>query len=407
MISAELSLSFNITDQNGYDKSSGRNNNKKGACCPTLPPSLNHWTEMLTAKTHVLSEPDHIFRHADRIAGAEAIGVDTEFVRERTYFPIPGLLQFSDGKEAWLVDPVELKDEPALRTLVATVMDNASMPKILHSVGEDLEIIDMTGASRPCPLFDTQRAAALLGWPLQIRYELLAKALLDIEFPGGLARNDWCRRPLPAAWIAYAANDVIALPRMREILSERLELAGRLHWLNEDCRRIVDRQGQARPSELRIKGAAGLSDAELERLARLARWREAQAQQRDIPRGFVVTDSALLTLARRQRLRDRDFDDLADGRNRIGKRDRAAILEQLEAEPADYQRPAELILLTGEQRARIKALQDRVKNTAEQLGIEPAVIASKRDLTRIVQGMECDWLDGWRGELLGDIRAEL
>ncbi len=357
---------------------------------------------MLKAKTHLLSEPGHISSHCDRIINADAIGVDTEFVRERTYFPIPGLLQFSDGVEAWLVDPVVLKDEPELQTLVATIMQDVSTPKILHSTGEDLEIIDMTGHAQPNPLFDTQRAAALLGWPLQIRYELLARDLLGIEFPGGLARNDWCRRPLPEAWIEYAANDVIALPKMREVLSDKLEKAGRIEWLLEDCRRIVDRQSRERAPEIRIKGAVALSDEELERLARLARWREQQARQRDLPRGFIVSDPALLALARRGAVRDRDFDQLDDGRRRIGKRDQAAIIELLEADPVDYTRPAELQLLTGEQRARIKSMQAEVRAIADELDIEPAVIASKRDLTRLVLGMKCDWMDGWRGDLLAD-----
>jgi len=358
---------------------------------------------MLNPKTHFLSEPSHISLHFDRITSAEALGVDTEFVRERTYFPIPGLLQFSDGVEVWLVDPLAMKEAPELRALVAEVMHDTSTPKILHSTGEDLEIIDMTGGAQPSPLFDTQRAAALLGWPLQIRYELLAKDIVGIEFPGGLARNDWRRRPLPEAWIKYAANDVIALPAMRQILTEKLENAGRLEWLMEDCRRIVDRQSEQRPPELRVKGAAGLSDDELGRLARLARWREAQARQRDLPRGFVVSDAALLALARLGTVRDEDFEPLSEGRHRIGKRDRAAIIDQLNDDPTDYARPAELTLLTADQRSRIKAMQARVKQIAQELDIEPTVIASKRDLTRLTLGIDCDWMNGWRSELLADI----
>src|SRR6056297_321196 len=357
---------------------------------------------MPTSKTTLLSESHHIYEHADKMTSVGAIGVDTEFVRERTYFPRPGLLQFSDGAQAWLVDPVKLEGSAALEDLVAAIMGNAAAAKILHSTGEDLEVIDMVGHAAPAPLFDTQRAAALLGWPLQIRYELLAKDLLGIEFPGGLARNDWCRRPLPEAWIEYAANDVIALPKMREVLSDKLEKAGRIEWLLEDCRRIVDRQSRERAPEIRIKGAVALSDEELERLARLARWREQQARQRDLPRGFIVSDPALLALARRGAVRDRDFDQLDDGRRRIGKRDQAAIIELLEADPVDYTRPAELQLLTGEQRARIKSMQAEVRAIADELDIEPAVIASKRDLTRLVLGMKCDWMDGWRGDLLAD-----
>ena len=358
---------------------------------------------MSTSKPILLSESHHISEHADRMTSVDAIGVDTEFVRERTYFPRPGLLQFSDGEQAWLVDPVTLEGSPALESLVAAIMSNADASKILHSTGEDLEVIDMVGHAEPSPLFDTQRAAALLGWPLQIRYELLARDLLGVEFPGGLGRNDWRRRPLPEAWIEYAANDVIALPRMREVLSEKLERAGRLEWLLEDCRRILQRQHQDSDPVLRIKGAAGLSDEELERLARLARWREEQARNRDIPRGFVIADPVVLQLARRTTTRQQDFDQFEGGRQRVGKRDRAAIMELLQAGPGNYQRPPELELLTNEQRARIKEMQGQVKQIAEELGIEPTVIASKRDLTRKAQGMDCDWLDGWRGELLRNL----
>ena len=332
-----------------------------------------------------------------------AIGVDTEFVRERTYFPRPGLLQFSDGEQVWLVDPVTLEGSPALASLVGAIMSNAHACKILHSTGEDLEVIDMVGHAEPSPLFDTQRAAALLGWPLQIRYELLARDLLDIEFPGGLGRNDWRRRPLPDAWIEYAANDVIALPRMREVLSEKLTRAGRLGWLVEDCRRILQRQHQVSDPVLRVKGAAGLSDEELERLARLVHWREEQARGRDIPRGFVIADPVVLQLARRKTPRQQDFDQFEGGRQRVGRRDQAAIMALLQAGPGDYQRPPELEVLTNEQRARIKEMQGRVKQIADELEVEPAVLASKRDLTRKVQGVDCDWLDGWRGELLNDL----
>lgn len=355
-------------------------------------------------ETHLLSEPHHISAHGGRIISADAIGVDTEFVRERTYFPRPGLLQFSDGEQSWLVDPVALKDAAELKELIAAIMNNKTADKILHSTGEDLEIIDMVGGAEPAPLFDTQRAAALLGWPLQIRYELLAKDLLDVDFPGGLGRNDWCRRPLPPAWIEYAANDVIALPGMREKLAEKLEQAGRTAWMLEDCRRILKRQAQAGDPVLRIKGAGRLSDEALDRLATLARWREQQARNRDIPRGFVVSDPGLLALARKDQVREQDFEQLGDARQRIGKRDRATIIALLQAGPANYRRPPELNSLTVEEQARIKELQARVRSVAEELDVEPALIASRRDLTRKVQGVDCEWLDGWRGDLLPDIQ---
>jgi len=358
---------------------------------------------MLSTQMHLLSEPHHVWHHAERILQTGLLGVDTEFVRERTYFPRPGLLQFSDGKQAWLVDPVALAGQRCLQSLVSEIMTSDGITKILHSTGEDLEILDLIGQAQPNPLFDTQRAAALLGWPLQIRYELLANELLGAEFPGGLGRNDWCRRPLPNAWLEYAANDVIALPDMHDALSERLLRLERLAWLIEDCRRIVERSNDAIDPLVRIKGAARLSDLELERLDRLSQWRETQARRRDLPRGFVAADPVLLELARMESPDEKALNRLATGRQRLGKQDRAAIVEVLQQAPRDFSRPPELAPLTREQSARIKALQVRVRGVADELGIEPAVLASRRDLTRRVQGLPCPWLDGWRGELLGPL----
>lgn len=355
---------------------------------------------MPSTQHRLLSDPDHVSRHADKILNARSLGVDTEFVRERTYFPRPGLFQFSDGHEVWLVDPVALAGHACLQALISEVMGNSGATKILHSTGEDLEVIDLVGQAQPDPLFDTQRAAALLGWPLQIRYELLAGALLGVEFPGGLGRNDWCRRPLPEAWLEYAANDVVALPDMREALADRLEHAGRLQWLQEDCRRILERSNDETDPVVRIKGAAGLSDVDLEHLDRLARWRETQARRRDLPRGFVVADPVLLELARMESPDEGALKHLFTGTQRLGRRDRADILEVLQAGSREFRRPPELTPLTREQRAEIKAMQSRVRNVAEALGVEPAVIASRRDLTRRVLGLPCPWLNGWRGELL-------
>jgi len=354
---------------------------------------------------HLIREAGQLDSHAKGILSTPAVGIDTEFVRERTYLPRPGLVQLSDGRRVWLIDPVELGDRREVRSRLWGLMARADSTKVLHSTGEDLEVLELLCAGRPRPLFDTQLAAALLGWPLQVRYEVLAHDLLDAEFPGGLGRNDWCRRPLPPAWIEYAANDVIALPAMHERLAGRLEAAGRAEWHREDCQRLVDGFGAQTEPLLRIKGAASLDDEALERLARLAEWRERQARKRNLPRGFVVPDPALVALAAMPRHGDSGPalpEALRHGR---GARHRDALLELHRDEPQPFRRPPELVPLSPQQRARIKTLQGRVRAIAEELGIEPAVLASKRELTRHVQGARCDWLEGWRGGILADALA--
>ncbi|MDT8410750.1 MAG: ribonuclease D [Wenzhouxiangellaceae bacterium] len=351
--------------------------------------------------THHLCDSDHIEEHASQILSSDCLGVDTEFVRERTFFPIPGLIQISNGEQVWLLDPVALHGEPAMAKFLTSLMNRGSTQKILHSAAEDFEVIDLLCATLPVSLFDTQIAAAMLGWPLQLRYETLAQELLGVEFPGGLGRNNWLRRPLPEAWVEYASNDVIALPAMRDELTARLQKAGRLAWFEQECRSLIARYGvQADPAG-RINGAARLDDAGLARLSRLALWRDQQARKRDLPRSFVVTDAALLNLAQNPPRQPQGLDGMKDISPGLARKHGAELIEILNAPAGSYARPALLELLSAKQRERIKKLQQQVREAAEGLGVEPALIASKRDLTRWVQGAPSIDMDGWRREVLG------
>ena len=339
-----------------------------------------------------------INKAASICAERHTIGLDTEFVRERTFHARPGLIQISDGRQVWLLDAVEVPSSPALGELLAA----SDSVKVLHSVGEDLEILHAVGGRWPAPLFDTQVAAALLGLPLQLRYEHLVKAALGVELAGGKARNDWCRRPLPAELLHYAAEDVIWLPRLKQRLEELLDRAGRLEWHREDCARIVEnaRSGATMAPLGRVKGAGRLDTPDVARLDALAGWREQVAREKDLPRRFVMADDSLVELAE------------AAGAGRLGKalgklpggqkkRFGPAIEEALEGIDTDaFERPAWLDALTPEQRDRLRVAQKAVRSIAEELEVEPAVIASKKELTRLIRGERPDWLNGWRGAIL-------
>lgn len=350
-------------------------------------------------KTLLIDQSTVLLEHAPELQSAQTLGLDTEFVRERTWHPQPGLLQFSDGETVWLLDPVKL-DRDLLSETVQPILKSADTLKILHSVGEDLDVLDLIAGALPEPLFDTQRAAAMLGHPLQLRYEVLAAELTGKQLPGGLARNNWRKRPLPEPWLAYAADDVRTLPQMQAALAHKLGQADRLEWLEEDCGRMLARwQLPVDPLE-RIKGAASLEDDALERLSRLARWRDETARQRDLPRGFVVPDPALMKAAQL----DPELPGLRTALatiDRVPRRWTDALCELLSAAPAPFQRPASLVPLSEGQRNAIKKLQSEVRYAADRLQVEPALIASRRDLTRAIQGDGADWLDGWRGDVLG------
>ncbi|MEE4637548.1 MAG: HRDC domain-containing protein [Wenzhouxiangella sp.] len=371
------------------------------AACEPVNDSERQRADQAVEQARLLSATHDLDVTRSAWRSAPTVGLDTEFVRERTFFPRPGLIQASDGAQVWLLDAVAMDQMPAL----AELLDHRDQIKILHSVGEDMEVFRILTGTVPDPLFDTQIAAAMLGHPLQLRYEQLVGEALGVELAGGKARSDWCRRPLSRDLLTYAAQDVIWLPRLQHYLSERLEHAGRLDWLIEDCARLVAlaRSDEAAPPLLKVKGAGRLSDPALAALQRLAEWRESTARARDLPKSFVIRDEDLMRLAEGA-VKGRIDDALRALPDPVRRRHKDHLIEILEMDsPPDFARPAALMPLSPNQRDWISRAQQGVRKIAEDLNIDPALIASKRELTRIARGEHPDWLDGWRGPLVSEL----
>ncbi|QKK02280.1 MAG: ribonuclease D [Pseudomonadota bacterium] len=328
------------------------------------------------------------------------VGVDTEFVRERTFFARPGLIQLSDGGSAWLLDAVALPNMPAL----ADLLSNRQCTKILHSVGEDLDVLHRVSGQWPEPLFDTQIAAAMLGMPLQCRYEHLVAECFDVKLAGGQARSNWCKRPLPERLLRYAAEDVVWLPRLHQHLTAELERRDRLGWLEEDCQRLVDdarSAGTVSPLE-RVRGAGRLDTGTLAWLDALAQWRESAAIEHDLPRRFVISDEHLIELAEAARA-GRATAAIRALPDKLRQRHGEALRQCLASvKPDDFERPVAMTALNAEQRQLVSAAQQAVRDLAGELDVDPALIASKKELTRLVRGERPAWLAGWRGAVLAD-----
>ena len=338
---------------------------------------------------------------AEPVVQSTVIGLDTEFVRERTFYPRPGLIQVFDGNRISLIDPIGRNQNNELSDL----MKNTAIIKVFHSVGEDLEIMQLVCGALPRPLFDTQIAAAMLGFPLQYRYEVLVNECFGAELAGGQARSDWCKRPLAANLLRYAASDVAWLIELQSMLSAQLEKVGRLSWLEEDCQRLVDNaeRGDTRPALLRVKGAGQLSAQGLGWLNSLSEWRERETRLRDLPRSFVIKDDDLIKIADHAAIGQLD-----DALDHLHHRDRQRHGKALEAilsapAPTPIAPPTALQRLTPEQRSTLKAAQGKVRVLAEKLEIDPALIASKRELTQLLFGDAPDWAQGWRQQFLPDI----
>lgn len=342
-------------------------------------------------------------------ATAPVLAFDTEFVRERTFFQRLGLIQVCDGTSIALVDPVACPDlEP-----FAAVLCAANVLKVVHSASEDIEVCFHRLEVLPAPLFDTQVAAGLAGLPPSLGYGKLVHEILGLELSKGETRTDWLARPLSAAQLSYAADDVLYLlpifERLREILVEK----DRFSWALEDSAALLDParfSDEPERAYLRLKEAPRLTRRQLGAAQALAAWREREARGRDIPRTFLLRDDLLVSLARRP---PKDLGDLQARSSydaRTGARHAGAWLEVLRL--AEVRPDAELpdLLWSPKSDAASRKAEDlvreQVRRRAEALGVPAEVLAPRRLLTSLAQvraGADAgarDWLDGWRGTAL-------
>ena len=348
---------------------------------------------------------------ARRWAQAPALGLDTEFVRERTFYHRLGLIQVSDGVSAWLVDPLTVRD---LGPLVEVL--RAPGVKILHSASEDVEVFYRGLGAVPVPLFDTQVAAGLAGLGPFLSYQKLVAALLGIELPKGETRTDWIARPLSDAQLSYAAEDVFYLLPVYERLRAELSRLGRLDWALEDSAALLDLgrfEEEFDTAYLRIKGAGRLNRRQLAALRVLSAWREGEARRRDLPRNFVLREGLLLALATRQPKTSQEVRKLPDFDAAQAGRDEATWLEllrQAEALP-DAALPARVSHMPFSPGVKELShrLRERAKRRAEELGIPPEILAPRRTLDAVIRQAVSSRepqlprdLQGWRREAVGE-----
>jgi len=336
---------------------------------------------------------------------SDILGIDTEFVRERTWRAELGLVQLSDGKTVWLVDPLKTG---SLRPLSA-LFEDQTIVKILHAPSEDLDVLLYTTAAVPEPLFDTQIACAMLGQSLQMGYHKTVEWLLDLAIDKGETRSNWCKRPLRPAQLHYAALDVCLLPMMHRQLLSQLKDLGRDDWLAEDCARLLNKaQTPADPDQSwkRIAGHIRLDGTALAILQTLASWRDKEAEQRNLARGFVIQDTALMTIANQQ---PDSLDELSaldiwhpkavlrNGHTLM------AIIDQILEEGITAKAPE---TLQPEHKKLMAGMRNIVQEKATQLSVEPALLASKRELEGLILTARDESVSerflGWRKEIITD-----
>ena len=232
-----------------------------------------------------------------RLAKSDFVTVDTEFMRENTYWPELCLIQIADDKEAAAIDPMApgLDMSPLLDLMV----DNEDVLKVFHAGGQDVEIIFNITGKTPHPIFDTQIAMMAISQSEQIGYSNLVESWLGFTVDKGARFTDWSRRPLTERQVEYAIGDVTHLSKIFPKILNRLKKTGRGEWLDVEMEKLADPENyRSDPSTawLRIK-AAGRNPAMLGRLKALAAWRENEAKDKNLPRGRIARDETLADIA--------------------------------------------------------------------------------------------------------------
>jgi ribonuclease D len=340
----------------------------------------------------LVDRPDSI---ASELGRHDFVGVDTEFMREKTFFAELCLVQIATGSETYCVDPLNGHD--------MTEFWDALMKDtwVVHSGRQDIEVVYQTAARMPGRLFDTQIAAGLLGYAPQMGYATLVKELFDTEIDKSHTRANWSRRPLPDAYLHYAAEDVEYLLPALEKLTEQLDQKGRLSWAEEDSAALLNPELYDVDPALaieRMKGARNLRGRRRAAATRLAAWRESEALRANRPRQWIVKDSALLDVASKL---PQDLDALGkiDGLPAgLIRRSGKAILAAVAASGNDETKYRPPSAPNEEQKALLKSIQKHVAECAADMGLAAETVASKRDLSAVIIGGQ---------ELVGDKLLEL
>jgi len=333
----------------------------------------------------------------------DAIGLDTEFLRERTYRAELCLVQVSATSDASCVDPLALADLGPL----ASVLTAPGTIKVMHASRQDIEVLlPVTGLVHP--VFDTQIAAALAGLPAQVGYAELVRRLIGRDLAKTHTRTDWSKRPLSPEQIEYALDDVRYLLPLKSLLEERLQKLGRLSWLAEELASLEDSRSFITAPEdawRRLKGLRGLDDERLRLAQRLAAWRERRAMDRNKPRGWILDDTALREIVLRVPRSTGDLSAISELPAGVVKHSGDELLACVRAADITNPPPA----LPERQRpdplrtALVKKLAALNQTVAADLGLSPEILATRRDLEELAEGrQDAAVLKGWRRGVIGD-----
>lgn len=338
---------------------------------------------------------------AQRLRSAKSYCLDTEFHRERTYFPQLALIQINLDDEIFIVDPTVVDLE-----VIATLFDNEALV-ILHAAQQDLDVLQLTCGTRLNAIFDTQIAAGFIGYSTPSLSALVQKEM-GFALPKGDRLTDWLRRPLSDDQKSYAAADVRYLPTLHESITRQLDACGRTEWAADACRELLERPSSlVDPCQawLRVKDVKTLKPRARGVAQSVAQWREERAQRQNIPVRHVLADLALLGIAQRA---PRTVDELAQSRGVDGRYTKGSIAREI-LDAVDRGRDLDVAYpkndveeFDRDLRPAATLISAWISEVAARERVETAILGTRADIIDFLRGSPGARLRlGWRADLIG------
>ena len=360
---------------------------------------------MTDSTYHYIDRDDDFVAAIERWRRCEVVGIDTEFIRTRTFFPIAALYQVATDGERAIVDPLTVKEWAPFKAL----LEDRAVVKVMHSCSEDLEVFARHLDAAPVHLFDTQIAASFLGAEFSASYAELVRRYAGAELGKHETRSDWLARPLRPEQLRYAIEDVAFLLPIHRAQSAALRRLGRWTWVEEEMsHRLGFTPVEPDQAYLNVRKAWRGDRRGLARLRAMCAWRERYAREKDLPRGHVVKDEQLIELAA-QRSIDHDaivrvLDPSAARRH---AKELLGLIASADALPDDALPAAPDPPLTAVDSRTLKELKAIGAERARALDIAEELLSRRRDLERCLRsarsvGRLPDNFQGWRRALVGD-----
>lgn len=373
---------------------------KSSVFCHALGYNKNNIEKRETPLQHITT-PEDLSSFCKAISGAPWFALDTEFIRDRTYYPRLCMLQVATPDHVAVIDTLSIADLSEIMALFY-----GPEPKIFHAATQDLEIFAHMNDAVPENIFDTQLAASVLGLGPQIGYGALVQHYTQVSLEKSQSRIDWGRRPLPQEALQYAADDVIYLAQIYPMMLKELAEKERDNWIADDMKALSDIDRYVmRPENAwkKLRSLSRLSGHKYATGKALCEWREGLAQQKDLPRGWILRDDLLVDIAKSQPKSQEALGRLRGVKPEFLQQHAATVMSMLKNADNNVKPSDEPVRLNSEQRLLLEGLGIVLKYCANQHETNPNHVCNRDDLAALMNGeRDLDVLKSWKREVAGD-----